>query len=334
MDAPSFSFPLPFPPSFTIHKAVCVCTRHLAAACTPPVVRRRKAVSRFGFSVLVIAFVFASSTALADESASWKPVDEALGLPGTTVAGDVHRFSFPRSDLAVTVDGVSLEPALALTSWLAFHRVEGKTMVMGDLVLTEDEVKPVQRRLLANGIEVTALHNHLLRTRSAVYYMHVYGMGDGGKLARALREALGLTRTPLSPPARVPPPDIDGSVLDKIMGQEGRASSGVYTYSIPRPEEIRENGIVVPPAMGTTTAINFQPIGDGRSAVTGDFVLRAGEVHAVMQALAASGIEVTALHNHLIAEEPRLFFLHFWAVGETLTLARGLRHALDRLASG
>lgn len=272
----------------------------------------------------------------------WAMVDQALGRPGVEQAGGVHRYGFPRSDLKVILDGVSIKPSLALGSWAAFQPMGDEVMVMGDLVLTQDEVNPVMSRLLASGFTITALHNHLLRSAPATMYMHVAGHGDPVKLAQALREALSASRTPLASPSRdsqppsaragsSPPLDLDTARLDRLMGVKGKANGGVYQFSYPRAEKLMDGGMVTLPSMGTATAINFQPTGAGQAAITGDFVMVASEVDPVMRALRASGIEITALHNHMLADEPRLFFMHFWANRDAATLAKGVRAALDKM---
>jgi hypothetical protein len=209
----------------------------------------------------------------------------------------------PRTDLKVTLDGVPIRPALALGSWLAFQDMGDHAMVMGDLVLTHEEVNPVMKVLVENGLEVTALHNHLLRSSPATMYMHVGGHGDPVKLAAALQKAITQSKTPMGAASTVAPatpaPAIDTAGLDRTMG--------------------------------SATVINFQPTGGGKAAITGDFVLTSDEVNPVIRALRANGIEVTALHNHMLDDEPRLFFMHFWANDDALMLGRGLRSALDHV---
>ena len=263
----------------------------------------------------------------------WAAVDRAVGRPGAEQAGGVHRYAFPRSDLNVTLDGVSIKPALALGSWAAFLPMGDEAMVMGDLVLTHDEVNPVLTRLLAGGFTITALHNHLLRSAPATMYMHIAGHGDPVKLATALREALAASHTPLGAPAPAAGAaalDLDTAALDGLMGTRGKANGGVLQYNFPRAETLMDGDMPVPVAMGTATAINFQPTGGGKAAITGDFVLIASEVEPVLRALRHNGIEVTALHNHMLDDQPRLFFMHFWANRDAASLARGLRAALDK----
>ena len=276
-----------------------------------------------------IALILAAPAVAAPD---WGPVDAALGRAGTTQADGVRRYAFPRSDLNVQLDGVRIKPALALGSWLAFQPMGDQAMVMGDLVLTHDEVNGVLSRLLAGGLTITALHNHLLRSAPATMYMHVGGHGDPAKLAATLRSALEASRTPLSPPAKPANErlDLDTAALDLIMGGKGKANGGVYQFSFARAEKLTDSDMPAPATMGTATAINFQPTGGGKAAVTGDFVLAAKEVDPVLRALRSHGIEVTALHNHMLSDQPRLFFMHFWANDDAARLARGLKAALDQ----
>jgi hypothetical protein len=281
----------------------------------------------FAFSAVFLAIPVA-----AQPEQRWSAVDQALGRSGTTQPDGVRRYGFPRSDLHVQLDGVAIKPALALGGWLAFQPMGRDSMVMGDLVLTPEEVNPVMAELLKGGIQVTAVHNHLLRSSPETIYMHVFGRGDPVRLAASLHSALGLSHTPPpSPPAAAQPAiDLDTAAVDRILGGSGKASGGVYQFTFPRAERIMEDGMQEPASMGTGTAINFQPVGAGRAAITGDFVLLAGEVDPVMRALRSGGIEITALHSHMLGEQPTIYFMHFWAVDEATRLATGLRTALDR----
>lgn len=270
-------------------------------------------------------------------AASWTAVEDALGRKGAMNPGDVIKFSFPRSDLNVTVGGVTLKPALALGSWVAFKETgNGQSMAMGDLVLTDDEVGGVMKALQAGGVEQTALHNHVLNEAPHVMYMHISAHGDAAKIARTIHDALGQSKTPLGPPpapAAASAGDLDTTGIAKALGVAGKLNGVVYQVSVPRSEKIMEMGQEVPPSMGVATAINFQPTGGGKAAITGDFVLRGSEVNPVIRALKQSGIDVTALHSHMIDEEPRLYFMHFWANADAVTLAKGLRAALDQTKS-
>lgn len=262
----------------------------------------------------------------------WATVDENLGRGGTTQPDGVRRYAFPRSDLNVQLDGVAIKPALALGSWLAFMPMGEEAMVMGDLVLTHDEVNPVMSKLLTSGFTVTALHNHLLRSSPATMYLHVGGHGDLGEMAKNLRSALAESRTPMTAPAKAADAtlDFDTAAIDAIMGGKGKPNGGVYQFGFPRAEKLSDSGMPAPASMGTATALNFQPTGGGKAAITGDFVLTATEVDPVLRALRSNGIEVTALHNHMLDDQPRLFFMHFWANDDARKLARGLRAALDK----
>jgi len=287
------------------------------------------------FAACVALTVVAGSASAQD--VDWKKVDESLGRTAA-VSGDVHRYGFPRSDLQVTLDGVTIRPALALGGWVAFKPAHGGAMIMGDLVLLETEINPVMTKLIENGVEITAVHNHLLRASPATFYMHVGGQGDPVRLATAIRTALAESKTPLAPPAppaSQPAIDLDTAQLDQMIGAKGNANGGVYQFGVPRRDPVNESGMQIAPAgpMGLATGINFQPTGGGKAAITGDFVLTAEEVNPVIRALRANGIEVTAIHSHMLAEQPRLIFMHFWANDDALKLARGLRAALDKTAS-
>jgi hypothetical protein len=280
--------------------------------------------------------IFAATAAYAQE-VDWKKVDEALGRSGA-VSGDVHRYGFPRTDLTVTLEGVTLKPAFALGGWAAFKPMHGGAMLMGDIVLLETEINPVMAKAIANGLEITAVHNHLLRGNPATFYMHVGGHGDPVKLATALRTALAESKTPLATPAPAGAPpsiDLDTAQLDQIIGVKGVTTGGVYQFGVPRRDPVTDNGMQIAPAgpLGVATAINFQPTGGGKAAITGDFVMIGEEVNPVIKALRENGIEVTAIHSHMLTEQPRLIFMHFWANDDAIKLARGLRAALDKTAS-
>jgi len=287
--------------------------------------------------VLAICVMATIGGAAKAQEIDWKKVDETLGR-GAAVTGDVHRYGFPRSDLTVTLDGVTIRPALALGGWTAFKPAHGGAMVMGDLVLLDSEINPVMAKLIENGIDITAVHNHVLRANPATYYMHIGGHGDPVKLATAIRTSLAASKTPLTPPAppaSQPAIDLNTAQLDQIIGAKGQANGGVYQFGVPRRDPVSENGMQMTPAgpMGVATAIGFQPTGGGKAAITGDFVLIAEEVNPVIKALRSNGIEVTAVHSHMLDEQPRLFFLHFWANDDAMKLAKGLRAALDKTAS-
>ena len=280
----------------------------------------------------------------------WSAVEQTLGRKGTLSAGDVIRFGFPRGDLQVTISGLAIKPTLALGSWVAFKRTGRETIAMGDFVLTEAELDPVMKRLQAGGVEQTAVHHHVIGESPRVLYMHISAHGDAMKIAETVYGALSLTNTPLltpttaaaptAPTAAAAPttptvpvvpaaPGLDTAGIAQTLGFGGRMNGGVYQVNVPRAEHIMEHGTEITPAMGMATAINFQPTGGGKAAITGDFVLLAAEVNPVIRALMSHGIAVTSVHSHMLTETPRLFFMHFWAVDDAGTLATGLRAALD-----
>jgi hypothetical protein len=243
----------------------------------------------------------------------------------------------PRKDLHIVLDGVEIKPSLALGSWVAFKRDSGGAMVMGDLVLTEDEVGPVMMKLQEGGIHESALHNHLIGESPHVMYMHISSHGDPVQMAKAIHDAVALTKTPVPDASPSPQPAVelgfDQKQVEQILGHAGKVNGGVLQVAVPRAETITDSGMTVPPSMGVAIALNFQPTGNGKAAITGDFVLLGTEVHPVIQALRQNGIEVTALHSHMLMEEPRLFFMHFWANDDAVKLAKGLRTALDNTNS-
>jgi hypothetical protein len=290
------------------------------------------------FFVAIVALGIAASGSRAQPAGTptrdWSAVEQALGRRGLSQPGGVLRFGFPRSDLHVSVGDLQLLPAFALGGWVAFRPEGSSATMMGDLVLTESEVNTVSDRLRQGGVTVTAIHNHLTGESPHVLYAHIHGHGDATRLAETVHAALATTQTPLGQPPAVMPVriDLDTAAIAKILGASGRVNGGSYQVSVPRARPIIEGGKPLPPAMGVATAINFQPTGGDKAAITGDFVMIASEVPRVQQALRDNHIEITALHSHMLDEEPRLFFMHFWAVGDAATLARGLRAALDQMA--
>jgi uncharacterized protein DUF1259 len=266
----------------------------------------------------------------------WKAVDDAIGRTGQAQPDGAYKVSFPRGDLKATVAGVELKPALALGGWVAFSKPGANSMMMGDLVLAEDEVTPVMTSLEGSGVQITALHNHLQHESPRVMYMHIGGHGDAAKLAAAVKQAMSQTKAPApQPPSAQQPKDleIDTAGIEQALGHKGKVTGGVFQVSVPRAEAINENGMKVPGSMGLATGLNFQPTGGGKAAITGDFVLLGKEVNPVIQALRSNGIEVTALHSHMLDDQPHLFFMHFWANDDAVKLAKGLRAALDKTNS-
>jgi hypothetical protein len=236
--------------------------------------------------------------------------------------------------MKIVKDGVTVAPGLALGSWLAFKKMGNEAMVMGDLVLSEEEIEPVMLKLQQDKIEQSSIHNHLLGESPRVIYMHIEGHGDPVALARSLAAALALTKTPAPVPAAPQQSiDLNGGQVEQALGYTGRVNGGILQFSIPRIEKITEGEMEIPPAMGVATAINFQPTGQGKAAISGDFVLLASEVNPVIRALRTHGIDVTAMHNHMLFEQPHLYFMHFWANDDAVKLARGLRAALDETNS-
>ena len=287
--------------------------------------------------LMVSIFAASFTTVATAQDVDWEQVDDVFSRKAA-VSGDVHRYGFPRTDLTVTLDGVTIKPALALGGWVAFKPMHGGAMVMGDLVMLESEINPVMLKMIEGGLDITAVHNHLLRASPATFYMHIAGHGDPVKLATAIREGLAASKTPgASPTPAGPPPtvDLDTAQLDQIIEAKGQANGGVYQFNVPRRDAVTMDGIpMTPPApLGVAIGINFQPTGVGKTAITGDFVLTNDEVNPVIKALRANGIDVTALHSHMLDEQPRLFFMHFWAVDDAMKLAKGLRAALDKSAS-
>jgi hypothetical protein len=302
--------------------------------------RPRAIISRFAIVALVTSGCATPSqiaTGQATPSSAWANTDAALGRSGAAQPGGVMKYSFPRSDLQVIAAGVSLKPAFALGSWVAFRPMAGgNAMVMGDLVLTEDEVTTVMRVLQAGGVEQTALHNHVLHESPRVMYMHISAHGDAAAIASTIRTALATTRTPLGTPSAPAPAsaaDLDTAGIARALGVAGKLNGVVYQVSVPRAETIREGSEEIPASMGVATAINFQPTGGGKAAITGDFVMRGSEVNDVIRALQQGGIESTALHSHMLMEEPRLFFMHFWANDDAVRLAGVLHSALAKTNS-
>ncbi len=263
-----------------------------------------------------------------------KAIDQIIGRSGEMKEG-VYKIGLPRTDLRVISNGVAVRPGLALGSWAAFDPMGSHVLAMGDLVLLENEVNPVLSKLQDNGVEISAIHNHLLNEHPRVMYMHFMGFGTEDKLARTLKEALALTGTPLGP-ARAAAQSAgtdEWKKVQEIIGVQGRERGGVYQIGVARKEKITmPDGAEVPPFMGTATAINFQKSRKG-VATTGDFVMIASEVNPVIRELKKAGIQITALHSHMLNESPRLFFMHFWGNGDPAKVARGLRAAIEKTNS-
>ena len=290
---------------------------------------------RQNLGLLTLVATLSIPTVVNAAEIDWKKVDAALGKTAA-VSGEVHRYGLPRSDLHVALDGVAIKPALALGGWVSFAPVHGEAMVMGDLVLLETEITPVMTKLLDGGLDITAIHNHILRASPATFYMHVGGHGDPEKMAAVIRSALSASKTPFDPPSTTAGPtpavDLDTAKLDQIMGVKGTASGGVYQFGVPRRDPSTESGMQVNTPLGGANAINFQPTGNGKAAITGDFLVTGNEVNPLIRALRAGDIEVTAIHSHMLDEQPRMFFIHFWANDDAQKLARNVRMALETTA--
>jgi hypothetical protein len=272
-----------------------------------------------------------------------KAIEQAIGKPGE-MKDDVYKVSLPRKDLSVSLKGVQLKPGFALGSWIAFKQAGDEAVVDGDLVLTEDEVGAVFGKLRKEGVQVSALHNHLIGEMPRVMFLHIEGKGDAGKMATSLKEALSLTATPMGPPAakatgaavgtRSEVADFDAELIQKELGHKGKTKDGVLQISVPRAEAIKLAGTTLPPSMGMATALNFQSGGGTKVAATGDFVMIRDDVDRVSKALTEHGIIITALHNHLVHGSPELYFMHFWVNDSADKVAKGLRAGLEAMKLG
>jgi hypothetical protein len=283
-----------------------------------------------------VGFALAAARQTAPAALDTAAIDQAFGVTGQ-MQGDVYRVGLPRTDLSVSVHGIAIKPGLALGSWAAFRRAGTRAVVHGDLVLLDAELNPVMSRLQDAGVQITAVHNHLIEETPALVYMHYWGEGSEATLARGVATALQASKTPLraapAPPAGAPAdPGFDADAIQKTLGRTGTVRGGVLAISVPRPEKITMMGVDLPPSMGMATAINVQAAGAGRVAATGDFVMIDDEVNPVAKALRSHGIAVTALHNHMLHGTPLLYFMHFWAEDTPQKVAEGLKAAIDLLA--
>jgi Domain of Unknown Function (DUF1259) len=287
--------------------------------------------------LLVVLLCPTGTSAAPPAESGWDATDKVLGQAGKDLPGEVHRYGWPRSDLHVTVGGVSVAPGLALGAWAAFKKTGtgDEADTMGDLVLLEPEVELVLGELEAGGFEILAIHNHLLGETPHVVYVHFHGHGDPAALAKTLKAVLAKTKTPppsKSPAKPTPEQEKTFEKLEQALGQKGTMSGTVLQVGVARAEPIKDGSMEVPPGMGMSIAMNFQAVGN-RVATTGDFVLIADEVNPVLRELRAHGIEVTALHSHMLRETPRLFFMHFWGVGAPEKIGDGLKAALSKVAT-
>jgi len=283
--------------------------------------------------VRILPLLLAASFAAAQAAPSkWAGVDKNLGRSGQESDG-VYKVGFPRTDLDVHIGGTKLEPGAALGSWAAFLNKAGRdsdVVTDGDLVVTSDELGGVVSALQSHQLEVSGIHNHLAGETPAVYYVHFFGRGTAAQLSSAVDAALKTTKTPRgpSPPAAAANITYDRATIEKLLGKQGQAKGKVLSFSFPRPHKITMHGQELPPAMGMATAINFQPAASGVAA-TGDFVLQESEVAGVLKRLRAADVNVAAVHNHLLEDEPRMVFVHFWVEGKAESVAKALRGALD-----
>lgn len=278
--------------------------------------------------ILLPAILLVTATCVFAQS-DWSAVENVFGKKGT-VTGDVFKITFPRSDLHVTIADFPVAPGLALTSWIGMMKMDNQTMMMGDLVLLDNEEPVAVQNIVAAGLKITAIHNHLVNETPNIKYIHFSGEGDAVQLSNAIKSVLSKTATPMNAPAaQTPAAQPDWSKVEAILGTTGKKNGMLLQYAFPRNETLKENGMQLPPAMGMATGINLQMDGT-RAATTGDFVLLADEVNPVIKALTENGITVTAIHNHMLNDEPRLFMMHFWAVGDPARIAMGLKAALDK----
>ncbi len=279
-------------------------------------------LSVLAFITVMYSFAQIDSTAL----------NNVFGKKGS-VQGNVYKISYPRSDLKVKVGDFAVAPGLALGSWVGIIKMGNESMMMGDLVLLDSEVPKVIKKLVEENLDITAIHNHLINETPTIKYIHFHGSGDAVQLAEKIKSVLAVTATPITTPAaQTQPKSIDWSKVTAILGTTGKQNGMLLQYAFPRNEKLTESGMEMPPSMGMATSINFQMDGN-RAAITGDFVLLADEVNPVIKALTENGISPTAIHSHMLHDEPRLFMMHFWAVGEPEKLATGLKAALDKTNS-
>jgi biotin operon repressor len=283
---------------------------------------------------LLLGLLLLGSPVFAQSSVSRPDIEgiaKAMGKQGDLI-GEMYKVSFPRSDLNVRVGDIAIKPALSLVAWAAFIKSGDTATTYGDLVLLDEEINPVISKLAERGIEIAALHNHLLHENPRIMYIHFVGRGDEVEMAKGIREALALTKSPLTstPSAPEAKPEL-AKAIERIIGYEGSMGGGVFHITVPRNDvHVAALGAMIPGSMGMNTPLNFQL--DGKNAaINGDFMLLAADVNPVIKILRANGIEVASLHNHMLYDEPRLFFMHFWANDDAEKLAKGLRAALDRI---
>ena len=265
-------------------------------------------------------------------------IEKVVGIKGKANKGE-YKITVPQNDLDVEVDGFRIIPPMGLGTWIAFTPAKEGAMIMGDIILTENDLKPVQQEVIKQGLTISAIHNHFVRNHPNVMYMHIGGMGktdDMAAKAKAVLDRVAESRGHNPATGSVPdvPYTIDTKKLDDIIGAKGEMSKGVYKYTIGRPDvSLKEHGVAVSTFLGFNTWAAFQGAPD-HAAVAGDFTMLEEEVAPVIKALVENGIEVVAVHNHMVHEQPRIFFLHYWGVGNAEQLARGLKAALDQTGKG
>src|SRR5713226_6475553 len=285
--------------------------------------------------LMILAAILAFPISVSAQGLDPAKIDQALGRSGQKI-GDVYKVGFPRTDLHVSIHGLAIKPGLALGSWAAFTGTESNAMVMGDLVLLQADLNPVMEKLRSAGFEISAVHNHLIDETPRVMYMHYMGHGAASQLAASLRAALAISKTPLEKSAAAAEdaalPTWVKTVEDSVT-RKGTFKGGVLSYGVPRGDTITLAGATIAPAAGVAEAINFQAADSGNIATTGDFVLTAEEVNPVISELEAHHILVTALHSHMLTEQPRLFFMHFWGVGSPESIGTGIAAALKHVST-
>jgi hypothetical protein len=263
-------------------------------------------------------------------------IERVIGMKGKFSNGE-YKVTIPQNDLSIEVDGFKIIPAMGLGTWIDFAPSHDGAMIMGDIVITETDLKPVQQEIIRQGLTITAIHNHFVRNHPNVMYMHLGGSGAAEAIAQKARAVLDKVKevrggdpSKGSASNETVQNTLDTKKLDEILGNKGEMSKGVYKYTIGRPDvDLREHGVKVTTFMGFNTWAAWQGTPE-KAAVAGDFTMLEHEVAPVIKSLIENNIEVVAVHNHMVHEQPRIFFLHYWAVGSAEQLARGLRAALDQ----
>ena len=283
-----------------------------------------------------ISFNFLSSISAQKKVLDTLAIETITGVKGKFNNGE-YKITIPQNDLSVEVDGFKILPPMGLGTWIAFTRSKNGVMIMGDIVITEMDLKPVQQEVIKQGLTISAIHNHFVRNHPNVMYMHIGGSGATGEMARKAKAVLDKVaesrgHNPAAGAVADVPYSIETKRLDEILGAKGEMSKGVYKYTIGRPDVLlKEHGVTVSTFLGFNTWAAFQGSPD-HAAVAGDFTMLEDEVAPVIKALVENGIEVVAVHNHMVHEQPRIFFLHYWGVGNAEQLAKGLKAALDQTA--